>query len=83
MSSGIIWYETLHTTPWGYKSIPNSNSPVNPNNVNTVQTAPQQNSINTNENPEIFVVVNKIKNTSSENSHAFLRVLPVKNIERK
>ena len=58
--------------------MPNSNSPANSSNVNTVQTATQQNSINTNENPEISLVVNKIKNTSSENSHVFLQVLPVK-----
>ena len=58
--------------------MPNSNSPANSNNVNTVQTATQQNSINTDENPEISLVVNKIKNTSSENSHVFLQVLPVK-----
>ena len=50
----------------------NSSSPANSNNVNTAQTAPQQNSINTDENPEILLVVNKIKNTSSENSHVFL-----------
>ena len=56
----------------------NSSSPANSNNVNTAQTASQQNSINTNENPEILLVVNKIKNTSSENSHVFLQVLPVK-----
>ena len=49
-------------------SMPNSNSAANSNNVNTVKTAPQQNSINTDENPEIPLVVNKIKNTSSENS---------------
>ena len=46
--------------------MPNSNSPANSNNVKTVQTATQQNSINTDEN------------TSSENSHVFLQVLPVK-----
>ena len=57
--------------------MPNSNSPANSNNLNTVQTAPQQNSINTAENPEIPLVVNKIK-TSSENSHGFFQVLPVK-----
>ena len=56
----------------------NSSSPANSNNVNTAQTASQQNSINTDENPEILLVVNKIKNTSSENSHVFLQVLPVK-----
>ena len=58
--------------------MPNSNSPANSNNLNTVQTAPQQNSINTAENPEIPLVVNKIKIMSSENSHVFLQVLPVK-----
>ena len=60
------------------KPMPNLNSPANSNNVNTVQTALQQNSINTDKNLEIPLVVNKIKNTSSENSHVFLRVLPVK-----
>ena len=35
------------------KPMPTSNSQTNSNNVNTVQTAPQQNSINTDENPEI------------------------------
>ena len=60
------------------KPMLNSSSPANSNNVNTAQTASQQNSINTNENPEILLVVNKIKNTSSENSHVFLQVLPVK-----
>ena len=60
------------------KSMPYSSSPANSNNVNTVQTAPQQKSINTDENPEIPLVVNKIKNTSSESSHVFLPVLPVK-----
>ena len=54
------------------KPMLNSSSPANSNNVNTAQTAPQQNSINTDENPEILLVVNKIKNTSSENSHVFL-----------
>ena len=49
-------------------SMPNSNSAANSNNVNKLKTAPQQNSINTDENPEILLVVNKIKNTSSENS---------------
>ena len=48
------------------------------NNVNIVQTAPQQNSINNDENPETPLVVNKIKNMSSENSYTFLQVLPVK-----
>ena len=57
--------------------MPNSNSPTNCNNVNTVQIASQQNSINSNENPDILLVVNKIKNTS-ENSHVFLQVLPAK-----
>ena len=47
------------------KPMPNSNSPANSNNVNTVQTVPQQNSINTNENPDIPLVVNKIKNMLS------------------
>ena len=56
--------------------MPNSNSPVNSSNVNTVQTAPRQNSINTDENPEIPLVVNKIKNMLLENSHAFLQVPP-------
>ena len=60
------------------KPMLNSSSPANSNNVNTAQTASQQNSINTDENPEILLVVNKIKNTSSENSHVFLQVLPVK-----
>ena len=54
------------------KPVPISNSPANSNNVNTVQTAPQQNSINTDENPEIPLVANKIKNTSSQNSHVLL-----------
>ena len=58
--------------------MPNLNSPAYSNNVNTVQTAPQQNSVNTDENPEIPLVVHIIKNTSSENSHDFLQVLPVK-----
>ena len=58
--------------------MPNSNSPANFNNVIKVQTAPQQNSIKTDENPEIPLAVNKITNTSSENSHVFLQVLPVK-----
>ena len=58
--------------------MPKSNSPANSKNVNTVQTAPQQNSINTDENPEIPLVVNKIKNMWSENPHVFLQVLPVK-----
>ena len=35
------------------KPMPTSNSQAKSNNVNTVQTAPQQNSINTDENPEI------------------------------
>ena len=60
------------------KPMPNSNSPANCNSVNTVQTASQQNSINSNENPDILLVVNKIKNTLSENSHVFLQVLPAK-----
>ena len=60
------------------KLMPNSSFQVNLNNVNTVQTAPQQNSINTDENPEISLVVNKIKNLSSENSHVILKFLPVK-----
>ena len=60
------------------KLMPNLNSPANSDNINTIQTAPQQNSVNTDENPEIPLVVNKIKNTSSENSHLFLQVLPVK-----
>ena len=58
--------------------MPNLNSPANSDNVNTIQAVPQQNSVNTDENPEIPLVVNKIKNTSSENSHLFLQVLPVK-----
>ena len=58
--------------------MPNSSSPANSNDVNTVQTASQQNSINTNENLEIPLVVNKTKNMSSENSHVFLQILPVK-----
>ena len=60
------------------KLMPNSNSPANPNNVNTVQTAPLQNSINTGENPEIPLVANKIKNTSSENSHVFYKFYQLK-----
>ena len=47
------------------KPMPNSNSPANSNNVNTVQTVPQQNSINTDENPDIPLVVNNIKNMLS------------------
>ena len=47
-------------------------------NVNTVQTAPQQNSINNDENWEITLVVNKIKDMPSENSHVILKDLPVK-----
>ena len=43
--------------------MPNSNSPANSSNVNTVQTALQQNSINTVANPEILLVVNNIRNT--------------------
>ena len=58
--------------------MPNSNSPANSNNVNIVQTAPQQNSINTDEKPEIPLVVNKIENMPSENSHVILQVLSVK-----
>ena len=58
------------------KPMPNSNSPANSNNANTAQTARQQNLINTDDNPEIPLVVKKIKNTSSENSHVFLQVLP-------
>ena len=58
--------------------MPNSNSPANPNNLNTVQTAPQKNSINTEENPEIPLVVNKFKNTSSENSHVLLKFYQLK-----
>ena len=58
--------------------MPNSNSSANSNNANTVQRTPQQNSINTDENPEIPLVVNIIKNMPSENSHVFLQVLPVK-----
>ena len=42
-------------------SMPNSNSAANSNNVNTVKTAPQQNSIHSDENPQIPLVVNKIK----------------------
>ena len=56
--------------------MPNSNSPENSNNANTAQTARQQNLINTDDNPKIPLVVKKIKNTSSENSHVFLQVLP-------
>ena len=51
--------------------MPESNSPANSSNVNTVQTALQQNSINTVANPEILLVVNNIRNTSSENSRLF------------
>ena len=58
--------------------MPNSYSTANSNNVNTVQTALQQNSITTDENPEIPLVFNKINEKSSENSHVFLQVLPVK-----
>ena len=53
------------------KPMPNSNSPANPGNVNTVQTVPEQNLINTDENLEMLLVINKIKNTSPENSHVF------------
>ena len=60
------------------KPMPNLNSPANSDNVNTAQTAPQQNSVNTDKSPEIPSGVNKIKNTSSENSHVLLQVLPVK-----
>ena len=60
------------------KLMPNSYSTANSNNVNTVQTALQQNSITTDENPEIPLVFNKINEKSSENSHVFLQVLPVK-----
>ena len=35
------------------KPMPNSNSPANSSNVNTVQASPQQKSINKDENPEI------------------------------
>ena len=49
------------------KLMPNSNSPTNSNNIKTIQTAPQQNSINTDENLEIPLILNKIENTSSEN----------------
>ena len=47
--------------------MPNSNSPTNSNNIKTIQTAPQQNSINTDENLEIPLILDKIENTSSEN----------------
>ena len=47
------------------------NSPANSSNVNAVQAPSQQNSINTDENPEIPLVVNKIKSMSSENSRLF------------
>ena len=47
--------------------MPNSNSPTNSNNIKTIQTALQQNSINTDENLEIPLILNKIENTSSEN----------------
>ena len=49
--------------------MPNSNFLADPNNVNKVQTAPQQNSINTDENPELPLVVNKIENTFKIHSH--------------
>ena len=52
--------------------MPNSNSPANSSNVNTVQTALQQNSINTVANPEILLVVNNIRNVIRK------KVLPVK-----
>ena len=58
--------------------MPISSSPAKPNNANTVQTALQQNSINTDENTEIPLAVNKTTSTSSENSHVFWQVLPVK-----
>ena len=73
-SCGKKHYTLLHEDK---KPMPNSNSPANSNNVNTIQTAPQQNSINTDENPEIPLVVNTIKSMSSENSHVFLQVLLV------
>ena len=54
------------------KPMPNSNHPANSNNVNTVQTAPQQNSINTDENREIPLVVNKIiKNVNRKLTYLF------------
>ena len=61
------------------KLVPNLNSSANSNNViQYKQLHKNPKSVNTDENPEIPLVFNKIKNTSSENSHVFLRVLPVK-----
>ena len=58
--------------------MPNSSSLANSNNINTVQAVPQQNKINIDENSEILLVVNKVKNSSSENSLVFLDNLGIK-----
>ena len=47
------------------KPMANSNPPGSPNNLSTIQTAPQQNAINIDRTSEIPLVVYKIKIMSS------------------
>ena len=58
--------------------MPNSNSPANSNNVNTVQTATQQNSINTDENPEISLVSIKSKTRHQKIHMSFYKFYQLK-----
>ena len=61
------------------RRMPNWNSPANYNNVNTVQTAPTKlNKHWWKPRNTLSIVANKTQNPSSENSHVFSQVQPVK-----
>ena len=73
MSPRIMRLNHHTLLPSDKKPMLKSNSPANPNKVNTVQTAPQENPIDIDEAPDIPLSVNKIKT-----HHQKIQVLPVK-----